>query len=105
MVLQVDGDRFLRDFSSTGPFEGVPDDVELEDIPEKEDLHSVYFPADHDGAANGHAVNASDDNNTSGAPTPHGKSPRTPGWPDAAPRHHFDSNGDMSDVVLPIPDI
>lgn len=46
LVPQVEGEAFIQTFNSTGPFEGVPDDVDIEDIPAKNELYSLQLHAE-----------------------------------------------------------
>lgn len=86
-VPQMDGEPFLEAFSSTGPFEGVPDDVELEDIPAKKDLYTVHM----------HSDDCVDESDPAAAASPISRTPKTPAtpgrWPTSRPRHRMNSHG------------
>lgn len=86
-------------FNSTGPFEGVADDVELEDIPVKHELYSVQMHPDDppEEQQNGPVLPA---------PAAQKKTPKTLPWLDGAARHRMSSGGSKSSqdsVYLPFP--
>lgn len=45
-MLQLDDEPFIHNFNSTGPFEGVPDDVDIEDIPANPEAYSLHLNAE-----------------------------------------------------------
>ena len=107
-VLQLDGEPFLEMFNSTGPFEGVPDDVDIEDIPAKH--HEVYSL--HVDAVHVDAEGPKDH----GSGTPHASAAsQTPDHATATPagsrrvRHFFEresqdgKSSDADSVCLPFP--
>jgi hypothetical protein len=95
-VLQMEGEPFLQMFSSTGPFEGVLDDVDLEDTPAKQDLCTVQL---------GEAVAEGDAGNVE--PSSTHTTPESPLCPDSAPRNPLNSShgakSDTDSVRLPFP--